>query len=69
MADLLRGELSKIVPPETGQYMYELLNRNAPLVEIPQALHHLILDKPLAFISALRALLADWEEHSIPRRK
>jgi pimeloyl-ACP methyl ester carboxylesterase len=65
---LLRGEFSKIVPPETGEYMYELLNRNAPLVEIPQAHHHLILDQPLAFISALRALLADWE-HSIPRRR
>ena len=65
---LLRGEFSVIVPPETGEYMYELLNRNAPLVEIPQAHHHLILDQPLAFIAALRALLADWE-HSVPRRR
>lgn len=64
---LMRGEFSVIVPPETGEYMYELLNRNAPLVEIPQAHHHLILDQPLAFIAALRALLADWE-HSLPRR-
>ena len=60
--------ISVIVPPETGEYMYELLNRNAPLVEIPQAYHHLILDQPLAFIAALRALLADWE-HSVPRRR
>jgi pimeloyl-ACP methyl ester carboxylesterase len=65
---LLRGEFSVIVPPETGEYMYELLDRNAPLVEIPQAHHHLILDQPLAFIAALRALLADWE-HSVPRRR
>jgi pimeloyl-ACP methyl ester carboxylesterase len=64
---LIRGEFSAIVPPETGEYMYELLNRNAPLVEIPQAHHHLILDQPLAFIAALRALLADWE-HSVPIR-
>ncbi len=64
---LMRGEFSVIVPPETGEYMYQLLNRNAPLVEIPQAHHHLILDQPLAFIAALRALLADWE-HSVPRR-
>ncbi len=63
---LMRGEFSTIVPPETGEYMVELLNRNAPLVEIPQAHHHLILDQPLAFIAALRALLADWE-HSVPR--
>jgi pimeloyl-ACP methyl ester carboxylesterase len=64
---LMRGEFSVIVPPETGEYMVELLNRNAPLVEIPQAHHHLILDQPLAFIAALRALLTDWE-HSVPRR-
>jgi pimeloyl-ACP methyl ester carboxylesterase len=63
---LIRGELSYVVPPETGEYMYQLLHRNAPLVEIPEAHHHLILDQPLAFIAALRALLADWE-HSVPR--
>jgi pimeloyl-ACP methyl ester carboxylesterase len=63
---LLRGEHSYVVPPETGEYMYQLLHRNAPLVEIPDAHHHLIIDQPLAFIAALRALLADWE-HSLPR--
>lgn len=63
---LLRGEKSVVVPPETGEYMYELLNRSAPLVEIPEAHHHLILDQPLAFVSAVRALLADWE-HSLRR--
>ncbi len=63
---VLRGEFSPLVPPETGEYMYELLNRNAPIVEIPQAHHHLLLDQPLALITALRALLADWE-HSEPR--
>lgn len=64
---LLRGELSTVVPPETGEYMYELLRRNAPQVEVPEAHHHLLLDQPLAFITAVRALLADWE-HSLPRR-
>lgn len=64
---VLRGEFSDLVPPETGEYIYQLLHRNAPIVEIPQAYHHLILDQPLPFIAALRALLADWE-HSIPRR-
>ena len=64
---MLRGEFSTIVTPETREYMLELLHRNAPLVEIPQAYHHLILDQPLAFIAAVRALLADWE-HSVPRR-
>jgi pimeloyl-ACP methyl ester carboxylesterase len=64
---MLRGEKSIVVPPETGEYMYELLNRSAPLVEIPDAHHHLILDQPLAFVAATRALLADWE-HSTPSR-
>ena len=63
---ILRGELSDLVPPEIGEYMYELLDRNAPIVEIPQAHHHLILDQPLAFLAAVRALLSDWE-HSVPR--
>jgi pimeloyl-ACP methyl ester carboxylesterase len=65
---LMRGEWSVVVLPETAEYMYELLERNAPLIEIPQAHHHLFLDQPLAFIAALRALLADWE-HSVPRRR
>jgi pimeloyl-ACP methyl ester carboxylesterase len=65
---ILRGELSNLVPPEIGQYMYELLDRNAPVVEIPQAHHHVILDQPLAFLAAVRALLSDWE-HSIPKRE
>jgi pimeloyl-ACP methyl ester carboxylesterase len=63
---MIRGELSDVVPTETGEYMYQLLRRTAPLVTIPEAYHHLILDQPLAFVAALRALLADWE-HSLPR--
>lgn len=63
---LLRGELSIVVPPDTAEYMYDLMGRNAPVVAIPEAYHHLILDQPLAFVAALRTLLADWE-HSIPR--
>ncbi len=64
---IVRGELSYLVPREIGDYMYELLDRNAPVVEIPQAYHHVPLDQPLALVAALRALLSDWE-HTIPRR-
>jgi pimeloyl-ACP methyl ester carboxylesterase len=56
------------VTPDVADYIYELLDRNAPVVEIPQAYHHLLLDQPLAFVSALRAILADWE-HSLPRKR
>jgi pimeloyl-ACP methyl ester carboxylesterase len=47
--------------------MYELLGRNAPVIEIPDAYHHVMLDQPLAMIAGLRAVLAEWE-HSIPRK-
>ncbi len=63
---LFRGEYSVIVPPDIAEYMYELMHRNAPVVSIPEAYHHLILDQPLAFVAALRTLLADWA-HSSPR--
>ena len=63
---LIIGQKSIVVPPETGEYMYELLQRNAPMIEIPEAHHHLLLDQPLAFIASIRTLLADWE-HSTPR--
>ncbi|MHB1928486.1 MAG: alpha/beta fold hydrolase [Acidimicrobiales bacterium] len=64
---VLHGQFSAIVTPEVTDQMSELLGRSAPFVEIPQAHHHLILDQPLAFIAAVRALLADWE-HSVARR-
>jgi len=63
---LFRAEYG-LVSPDTGDYMVELLGRNAPVIEIPDAYHHLMLDQPLALITGLRAILADWE-HSIPRR-
>lgn len=65
---LLRGELSVVVPDDTAEYMYELMGRVAPVASIPEAHHHLILDQPLAFVAALRTLLADWD-HSVPHRR
>lgn len=64
---LLRAEHG-LVTPEIGSIMYERLGRVAPVVEIPEAGHHLMLDQPMLLIVALRALLADWE-HSIPVRR
>ncbi|GMQ92866.1 MAG: alpha/beta hydrolase [Acidimicrobiia bacterium] len=61
---LFTGEKSVVVPPDTAAYMYELMGRVSPVIEIPEAHHHLTLDQPLAFVAALRTLLADWH-HSI----
>lgn len=64
---IFRGESSVLMPPEIGEYMFNLLGRAAPIVEIPRAQHHIMLDQPLALVAALRALLADWN-HSIATR-
>ena len=54
-----------IVPPQTTELMYDSLGQRAPLIEIPAARHHVMLDQPIALVTALRTLLADWE-HSHP---
>lgn len=61
---LLRSEFG-LVTPEIGRIIYDNLGRVAPVVEIPLAGHHLMLDQPLLLLTGLRALLADWE-HSVP---
>lgn len=55
-----------LVTPDIGDFMYELLGRNSPVIEIPEAYHHIMLDQPLLLVTGLRTLLADWE-HSVPR--
>ena len=54
-----------LVTPDIGEFMYELLGRNAPVIEIPEAWHHMMLDQPLLLVTGLRTLFADWE-HSVP---
>lgn len=57
-----------LVNKEIGGYMYDLMGRVNPVIEIPLAGHHLMLDQPLNLISALNAVLADWD-HSEPLRR
>jgi len=64
---LFRAERG-LVSPDIGQYMYEQLGRLAPVIEVPLAWHHIMLDQPIALVTGLRALLADWE-HSVPHRR
>ncbi len=64
---LFRAEFG-LLTPDIGDYMYELLDRNAPVIEVPNAHHHMMLDQPLALVTGLRTILADWE-HSIPRQR
>jgi pimeloyl-ACP methyl ester carboxylesterase len=63
---LLRSECG-LVTPDIGLSMYEALGRVAPVIEIPEAGHHAMLDQPLLLLTAIRTLLADWD-HSEPYR-
>lgn len=64
---LLRSEHG-LVTPEIGAFMFEKLGRVTPVIEIPEAGHHAMLDEPLILLTALRTLLADWD-HSEPHRR
>jgi pimeloyl-ACP methyl ester carboxylesterase len=57
---LFKGDKSSIWEDDVGDYMRGLLNRQVPFIEIPEARHHVMLDQPLAFVSALRTLLQEW---------
>ena len=54
-----------IMSAEMSEIMYDRLGRVAPLIEIPAAGHHIMLDQPIALVAALRTLLSDWD-HSLP---
>ena len=54
-----------IVTPQTSAVMYDRLGRAAPVIEIPAAGHHVMLDEPLALVTGIRTLLSDWD-HSFP---
>jgi pimeloyl-ACP methyl ester carboxylesterase len=54
-----------MVSTEMGDVMYDRLGRVAPVIEIPAAGHHVMLDQPIALVAAIRTLLSDWD-HSLP---
>jgi pimeloyl-ACP methyl ester carboxylesterase len=54
-----------MVTPEMTEVMYDRLGRVAPVIEIPAAGHHVMLDQPVALVAVIRTLLSDWD-HSLP---
>lgn len=64
---VLYGEYSDLFTQEIADFMFGVLDESVPFVSIPESRHHLFLDQPLAFVSALRTLLAEWR-HSRPHR-
>ena len=53
----VRGAQSELVTDEVWGFMKAVF-KDAPMVSVPEARHHLILDQPLAVVTALDALFA-----------
>ena len=59
-AAYIYGERSVLVTPETLPRALDILPAGTPLIAIPDAAHHVMIDQPLALVSALRTLFAAW---------
>ena len=58
----MRGGLSDLVPDRVADYMSSLQEPPVPMITVPEAYHHVMLAQPLAFVSAIRSLLAVWPD-------
>lgn len=56
----MRGERSTLVTPAAAARMQAVQDPPIPMITVPDADHHVMLDQPLAFVSAVRGLLAGW---------
>lgn len=56
----MRGADSILMTPKVTQYMQTLQDPPVPVMTVPEAHHHVMLDQPLAFVSAVRGLLTSW---------
>jgi pimeloyl-ACP methyl ester carboxylesterase len=59
-AAFIRSEYG-LVPPSMAGTIDALLGHRVPIVELPDAGHHPMLDQPLPLVTALRMLLQQWE--------
>jgi len=57
---LIWGEQSLLMQPARVAAMRAALPAAAPAIGIPAAEHHVMIDQPLALVSALRGLFAGW---------
>jgi pimeloyl-ACP methyl ester carboxylesterase len=55
------GAESALVTPDVVTYMADLMGPKTPVICIPEAHHHVMLDQPLPFVAALRSVLASWQ--------
>jgi len=57
---IVHGGNSLLFSNDSAEYIRELGGDNIPIIAIPEARHHLMLDQPLAFVAALRSVLSFW---------
>lgn len=62
---IVHGRESMLFTPDSVAYINELCSQYAidpiPIIGIPNARHHLMLDEPVAFASVLKTLLSIWQ--------
>ncbi|MEL6874797.1 MAG: alpha/beta hydrolase [Pseudomonadota bacterium] len=58
---IVYGEKSKLFDSDSAVYLRELGGDHIPMIPVLEAEHHLMLDQPLAFVTALRSVLALWD--------
>ncbi|MEQ8859330.1 MAG: alpha/beta hydrolase [Pseudomonadales bacterium] len=56
---LIYGADSELFSARTLEYLRELIPQELPAVAVEHAQHHVFLDQPLAFVDALKRMLAD----------
>ena len=57
---LIWGERSNLMTDEVVDYMLGRMPADVKTMVVPDADHHVMVDQPLAFVAALRGLLAGW---------
>ncbi len=58
---IIHGEDSILFTKDSADYVRELTDEPIPIVSIPEAQHHLMLDQPIGFAAALKSVLAVWD--------
>jgi len=57
---MIWGAQSQLVPQEGLDFTRQFIPAGTPMIALPDAQHHLMLDQPLATVAAVRALLSAW---------
>lgn len=57
---IVYGQDSVLFDDDSAKYINECGATDIPIIGIPGARHHLMLDEPIAFVSVLRTILAQW---------